>query len=90
MRPSTLREIRDAAVRLEGPIARARYEDGFGHPVVLQRDMWPEAMALRGDHGARTLVTGGRVVEVTIDGPAPPDLDTPDAHREALTRPAPE
>jgi molybdenum cofactor cytidylyltransferase len=51
-----------------------------GHPVVIARSEWPEVERLRGDEGARVLLAGahaaGRVHEVRIDAPAPPDVDT--------------
>lgn len=56
---------------------RARYEDGPGHPVVLPRALWEAATAAGGDRGAAPLLATSSMGEVAIDGPRPPDVDTP-------------
>jgi molybdenum cofactor cytidylyltransferase len=43
-------------------IAAARYDGEPGNPVKLSRSLWPEAMELRGDAGARVLMRD-RVVD---------------------------
>jgi molybdenum cofactor cytidylyltransferase len=90
MRASTVRRIAEAAETSAAPIVRARYSDGFGHPVALRSDIWPEVAELRGDQGARLLMSPDAIAEVTIGGPSPADLDTRAAYEQALTRPAPE
>jgi molybdenum cofactor cytidylyltransferase len=52
-----------------------------GHPVLLQRSLWPEIMAIRGDEGARSVLRAHRAetlrLEVGREGEAPPrDVDT--------------
>ncbi len=60
-------------------VARARYSDGPGHPVAIERRHWPAVRArVSGDEGARRLLEHLEVVEVTVDRPAPVDVDTPD------------
>ncbi|HZP90525.1 MAG TPA: nucleotidyltransferase family protein [Actinomycetota bacterium] len=67
-------------------IARLRFRDGPG-PAVLGVEVWPQAMALAGDTGARELMARnpGWVLTVDVDEPAPPDVDRP----EDLAPPAP-
>lgn len=61
-----------------GPVVRARYRDGPGHPVLLARSVWPELATLTGDTGARPLLAAHPewLAEVDVDGDAPPDVDT--------------
>jgi CTP:molybdopterin cytidylyltransferase MocA len=63
----------------EAPILRAAYRGRASHPVVLVRTVWAEAMALRGDAGARALIAShaGRVELVEVGGDPPEDVDTP-------------
>jgi CTP:molybdopterin cytidylyltransferase MocA len=58
-------------------LAVATYAGVRGNPVLLGRDLWPEARALRGDEGARALMRTREVVEVPCDGTgSPADVDT--------------
>jgi molybdenum cofactor cytidylyltransferase/nicotine blue oxidoreductase len=50
------------STRTGGEITVARYDGEPGNPVKLARSLWPEAMQLRGDAGARVLM-GDRVVD---------------------------
>lgn len=61
----------------EPPGTRAVYGGRPGHPVVLGRSEIEALRSLRGDHGARGLLDGGRTVEVghLCSGR---DVDTPD------------
>jgi CTP:molybdopterin cytidylyltransferase MocA len=65
-----------AAPRGDAAIAVATYRGERGNPVLLARSIWPEAMALRGDVGARMLMGSHTVVEVGCDGTGDPaDVD---------------
>jgi len=67
-----------AAALERGRVSRARYDDGPGHPVALPRDRWGWiADRVSGDAGVRQLLGELDVVDVPVDGPAPPDVDTP-------------
>jgi molybdenum cofactor cytidylyltransferase len=59
------------------PIRAARYDGRPGNPVWLARSLWQEAMQLRGDTGARTLMRDGAVdwIDCTDTGSAA-DIDT--------------
>jgi CTP:molybdopterin cytidylyltransferase MocA len=72
-----------AACRRAGRPARARYDDGPGHPVVLPSTDWAAlSAALRGSadpaRGARALLADLGCIEVAIPGPMPIDVDEPD------------
>lgn len=60
-----------------GEIAVANYDGEPGNPVKLTRSIWPEALKLRGDAGARVLMRNRVVdwVDCTDTGSAA-DIDT--------------
>ena len=69
-----------AAHRAGGrPIVAPRYQDGPGNPVLFDRAIFPELLALTGDQGARPVIARdpGRVEWVRVERPMPPDVDTP-------------
>lgn len=72
-----------------GPVVRARYRDGPGHPVLLARSVWPEIATLEGDTGARPLLAAHPewLAEVDVDGDAPPDVDTWADYRALVSAP---
>ena len=61
------------------PIVAPRYQDGPGNPVLFDRAIFPELLALEGDQGARPVITrdAARVAWVALDLPMPQDVDTP-------------
>ena len=69
-----------AASAPRGTVAvRAAYGGEPGHPVALGRGMLPEVMELRGDAGARDLLTGQGVKMVEAGHLCrPDDIDVPD------------
>jgi nicotine blue oxidoreductase len=65
--PDTVRRVLDAARSSVSGLARARYGDRPGHPVVIARRYWPDLLdALRGDEGARMFLADRRDV-VSVD-----------------------
>ncbi len=61
------------------PLAVATYGGVRGNPVMIARELWPQAMALAGDEGARVLIRRFGAREVPCDGTGEPtDIDTPD------------
>ena len=60
-----------------------RYADGRGHPVLFDASLFPALCALEGDVGARAVLdSAGDALELlTVAGPRPVDVDTPDALR---------
>ena len=66
------------------PAVRANYAGTPAHPVLLERELFAMVRELRGDAGARALLTGVPVREVDCDGlGSPVDVDTP-AELEAV------
>jgi molybdenum cofactor cytidylyltransferase len=57
---------------------RATYGGVPGHPVLVERALFPRLREVRGDEGARALLDGVAVREVACDGLGSPlDVDTP-------------
>jgi CTP:molybdopterin cytidylyltransferase MocA len=63
------------------PVLRATTEEGaFGHPVILPARLIPALENLRGDEGARTVISSTPVQPFPLPGArALTDLDTPEA-----------
>ena len=60
-------------------LAVATYTGQRANPVLLDRSLWPQALTLRGDTGARTLMRTHPVTEVDCTGTGDPtDVDTLD------------
>lgn len=71
-------------------IARALYAGDAGartpgHPVIIDRELWPLTEDLRGDEGLRRIIRAHPewTLDVEIDRPAPADIDTMTAYRAA-------
>jgi CTP:molybdopterin cytidylyltransferase MocA len=59
-------------------LAVATYNGQRRNPVYLSRKLWPQAMQLTGDSGARQLMATHSVTEVCCDDTGDPfDIDTP-------------
>jgi molybdenum cofactor cytidylyltransferase len=73
------------------PIVRASYRGTPGHPVLLAREVWPRALGIAGDVGARDLIAAnpGLVHDVDLDLDSPPDVDT-QQDRDRLARTFPD
>ena len=58
---------------------RAAYDGRPGHPIVLERALFPRLATLGGDAGARDVLAGASVREIPCDGLGrPDDVDTPE------------
>jgi molybdenum cofactor cytidylyltransferase len=70
--------------RTGGLVVQASYCGHLGHPVLLDRRIWPEVEAVRGDAGARDLLAAHPKWIVAAEVPAdpPPDLDTWEDYRQ--------
>jgi CTP:molybdopterin cytidylyltransferase MocA len=76
---------RDRAV----PAVRATYGGHPGHPVLLERELFPRLLQLGGDAGARNVLDEVAVREVACDDVADPtDIDTPEDLRALEARQA--
>jgi molybdenum cofactor cytidylyltransferase len=66
-----------AAYDAGATLAAATYDGVRANPVLLARDLWPEARELHGDEGARQLMRTHPVVDVECgDTGDPVDIDT--------------
>jgi CTP:molybdopterin cytidylyltransferase MocA len=62
----------------DAPAARATYDGKPGHPVLIKRELYPEVAKLRGDAGARDLLTAHGAIEVECgELSRADDVDTP-------------
>lgn len=79
VRPEAVLAVIEAHARSGAPVSRAAYRGRAGHPVLLDRLVWPGVEELRGDAGARGLIAAhaGRVELVEVGGDPPEDVDTP-------------
>jgi molybdenum cofactor cytidylyltransferase len=75
--PEVVRRVVDAHAAGH-PVVRARWRDRPGHPVLFDRDVWPDLARTRGDVGARDLLAELDVTHVEVDAPSPPDVDVPE------------
>jgi molybdenum cofactor cytidylyltransferase len=76
--PGVVRQV-VAALEDGADVARARYDDGPGHPVAFPRRTWPRLTDdLAGDEGARQLFGDLDVAHVLVPGPMPADVDRPE------------
>lgn len=68
------------------PLAVCRYDDGVGHPFAFAASMLGDLRGLRGDKAVWKLLEqrAADVVEVRLDGPVPPDVDTEEDYRALL------
>ena len=78
MRPEDIRAVVDAYQAGAGPIVQGSYRGMPGHPVLFDRSVWPDLLAVEGDRGARDVIKAHPdwVVRVELDADVPPDLDT--------------
>jgi molybdenum cofactor cytidylyltransferase len=71
------RRLADAHRQKGAELAVATYDGKRGHPVLIGRTLFSEAMRMTGDQGARTLLANYPVVEVPCDGTGEAtDVDT--------------
>ena len=77
--PEVVRSLVQRFLATRTQVVRAVYRDGPG-PSLLSREIYGEAGHLSGDVGARELVASHPdwVEEVSLDAPAPRDVDRPD------------
>jgi molybdenum cofactor cytidylyltransferase len=74
--PEEIRALVKRFAETDAPAVRLHYRDAPG-PALLSMEIWPEAVDLDGDTGARMLFDGQHPEEVSIDRDAPRDIDLP-------------
>jgi molybdenum cofactor cytidylyltransferase len=84
VRSSTVHAL--LAGRGTAPLAVCRYADGRGHPLAFSRALFGDLAVLHGDKGVWKLLDrlGAAAVDVVVDGPIPPDIDTWEDYEAAL------
>jgi len=91
VRAQTFRAVVEAYDQTDKPIVIARHEGHRGHPVIFDRDLFPELQSAPEEEGARHVVNvdASRVAYVDLDDPGINlDLDTPsDLTRAGLPLP---
>jgi molybdenum cofactor cytidylyltransferase len=77
--PAVLSALMEAYRRSGRWAVVPKYRYTRGHPVLVDRALWPRLMSLRGDEGARRLLQAHPewVEEVRFDQLPPRDVDTP-------------
>lgn len=78
------------AWRQEGskPAVAASYGGDWRPPVVIERSLWPQLLALTGDAGARQVLNGHPELLDTVPAPGlPDDIDTPEDYARILRLP---
>lgn len=70
-----------------GKIVLASYGGKRGHPMLFSRELFPQMMELHGDKAVWKMVDQHPewVVEVAIDSPAPPDINTWEDYQSLLS-----
>jgi CTP:molybdopterin cytidylyltransferase MocA len=78
--PQVIAMVLDVGLQTRAPATRAVYDGRPGHPVVLRRRLLPWLHELRGEHGARDLLSQVTVREVEAAHLcSADDVDTPEA-----------
>jgi molybdenum cofactor cytidylyltransferase len=85
-------EIIDEVIRhwreTSAPVVAARYRDVVSSPILFASPIFPELLQLQGDTGARNIVRSkretGELATVTVDRPAPQDVDTEDDYQRLV------
>ena len=64
--------------RTRAPVVQASYGNRPGHPTLLAAEVWPEAMRVTGDEGARAVIDAHRAERrlIEVGGDPPLDVDT--------------
>lgn len=85
--PDVIDRLLDAFVPERDAAVRARYSEGPGNPVLLNRRLFPELLDLSGDVGARDVLRAYRdeIRDIEVPGwPMPRDVDTLDDYERLL------
>ncbi|HVX40808.1 MAG TPA: nucleotidyltransferase family protein [Gemmatimonadaceae bacterium] len=77
--PRTVQRLIECWRTTSAPIVSARYRGTRGHPVLFDRQVFRELLALEGDVGAKAAIERdpARVAYVDLDQELPRDVDTP-------------
>lgn len=80
--PTLIDQLVAAYQASQPAIVAPRFTDGPGNPVLFDRAVWPDLLAIQGDTGARELLRArqAEVLTVAVNGPRLPDIDTWDEY----------
>ena len=84
IKPEEIRSLAHRFMETRSAVVRLRYTNAPG-PALVSKEIWPEALELTGDRGARALFDGRAVEEISIDREAPRDIDTPGDANESFS-----
>jgi molybdenum cofactor cytidylyltransferase len=86
VRPDVIRRVIGTYRERGCKIAQARYADGSGHPVLFDRNLFPELLKLQGDIGAKEVLARHRadICRVDVPEPMPRDIDTPEQYEQVV------
>jgi molybdenum cofactor cytidylyltransferase len=89
LQPETIDTLIDLYRREQPPIVVPRHAGQRGNPVLFDRRLFPELLAISGDQGARSVIQSHehelRWLD-TADGGILLDIDTPDAYSALIER----
>jgi molybdenum cofactor cytidylyltransferase len=91
-RPETLEQIAEAYYRSRAPIVIPSYQGTRGNPVLLDRSVFAEAMALQGDTGCRALFGNylEKIMNVEVeDSGVLLDIDNPEDYQRLIKKSGP-
>ncbi|MGQ0678882.1 MAG: nucleotidyltransferase family protein [Actinomycetota bacterium] len=73
-----VRAVVDGYASSQKPVVQATYSGKPGHPVLFDRSLWAELIAVEGDRGAREVLKGHPkwIYRVELGGEVPADVDT--------------
>jgi molybdenum cofactor cytidylyltransferase len=76
--------------RERSPIVQARYHGTPSHPILFDASLLSELREVSGDQGARAVLRKDpeRIAWINLDSDAPPDIDTEEDYRRALSGPS--
>lgn len=86
--PATIDAVIARWRETDAPVVMAAYRARQSHPILLDRALFPELLAIAGDQGARGVIRRyqDRVETAPFDADAPADIDTEDAYQQLLER----
>jgi molybdenum cofactor cytidylyltransferase len=88
LRPESVQSVLQRWRETQAPVVAPVYQGQRGHPILFDRLLWPEIMALPPEANPRRLLqVPGRLEQVLVEDESILfDLDTPDDYSRALER----
>jgi molybdenum cofactor cytidylyltransferase len=85
--PPVIRKLLSVYETTKNSLIQAKYRDGFSHPILFDRALFPELLEVTGDQGAREILKrySSKRVWVDVAENKPMDLDTPVDYQTYIT-----